>query len=77
MNLERSGSAIDLLPKERELLADIAAGRVSNYYDLSRGRKWTANHLQKMGLIDTGRRDKREMLALTESGKALASHAAK
>ncbi len=58
---------------ELELLIDIAEGRFLNYYLLSKGQKFLATALQQRGLIDTGKKDHRVPLALTDKGWTVAA----
>lgn len=59
----------DLSEKEAEMLADIAEGRFTNFYLLSKGQKFVAYRLQEKGLIITGGRDHHVPMCLTERGK--------
>lgn len=59
----------DLTEGETELFLDIAEGRKTNFYLLSKGEKIKAFRLQAKGLIETGERDRHVPLALTDEGK--------
>lgn len=65
----RSGLKDELTKAEREMLADIAEGRFTSYYMLSKGQKFVATALQQRGLIETGKKERRVPLALTDEGK--------
>ncbi len=58
---------------ELELLIDIAEGRFTSYYFLSKGQKMLATALAQRGLIVTGKKERRVPLALTEAGWTVAA----
>lgn len=71
MKKQQRFSRSDLTEAETEMLQDVAEGRFTNYYLLSRGQKFLATALAQRGLIVTGEKERRVPLSVTDEGKRL------